>query len=183
MRTSTPQVFLTSTLIFIHFNTPRVQMFRWLRFLRQHRRIALTRANRPASLARMAIAHSANRSKHLHSRCFGLEPCRLPLLRWLVANTRHSRVPRGRSIKARVMMAKRTKRATARKAKARTKVAKRAKTTKRQAAKRLVKTKPKRQKPNGKPRRPLLTSDPPIPIPPRHATGRDHTRSLGTYFF
>jgi hypothetical protein len=50
-------------------------------------------------------------------------------------------------------MAKRTKRATARKAKARTKVAKRAKTTKRQAAKRLVKTKPKRQKTNAKPRR------------------------------
>ena len=52
-------------------------------------------------------------------------------------------------------MAKRTKRATARKAKARTKVAKRAKTTKRRAAKRLVKTKPKRQKLNAKPRRPV----------------------------
>jgi phage repressor protein C with HTH and peptisase S24 domain len=52
-------------------------------------------------------------------------------------------------------MAKRTKRATARKAKAGTKVAKRAKTTKRRAAKRLVKMKPKRQKPNAKPRRPV----------------------------
>ena len=50
-------------------------------------------------------------------------------------------------------MAKRTKRATARKAKARTKVVKRAKTTKRQAAKRLIKTKPKRQKTNAKPKR------------------------------
>lgn len=47
-------------------------------------------------------------------------------------------------------MAKRTKRATARKAKAGTKVAKRAKTTKR-----LVKTKPKRQKLNAKPKRPV----------------------------
>jgi hypothetical protein len=52
-------------------------------------------------------------------------------------------------------MAKRTKRVTARKAKARTKVGKRAKTTKRRAAKRLVKTKPKRQKLNAKPRRPV----------------------------
>jgi hypothetical protein len=51
------------------------------------------------------------------------------------------------------VMAKRTKRTTARKVKARRKLPKRSKTAKRQAAKRLVKAKPKRKITKAKPKR------------------------------
>ncbi len=51
------------------------------------------------------------------------------------------------------MMAKRTKRTTARKVMARIKLAKSGKTAKGQAAKRLVKTKPKRQTTKARPKR------------------------------
>ena len=42
------------------FNAPRVQVFRWLRFLRQAGKIALTRANRRTSPANWPCSHSAS---------------------------------------------------------------------------------------------------------------------------